>query len=278
MQLESEDPEQQQRQRSVSPILTLYLHVRQAHQEQAGSSEQQSNNVELMEMLGAMRQEMQERDNQLIVQLQLRDEYMDAKLKRRDQNLEEALRLRDEEWKSRWEIREQELSEELKAREDAFISYQLRRDSELKKIMKEREDAMEKNLLQKADAFGYLYKEHQQEIRLMIEKRDKELEGALNYMENCWNESLDMINKNLLKLYSTQGEFEGTLKFIGQRQNDLMKKMALSMEWSALNRSEEGSRFRQPQVQIIEFSPFAIGYKFEPVNLHHSHRHERRIK
>ena len=50
MQLESEAPEQQQRQRSVSLILTLSLYVRQAHQEQAGSSEHQSNNAELMEM------------------------------------------------------------------------------------------------------------------------------------------------------------------------------------------------------------------------------------
>ena len=33
---------------------------------------------------------MQERDNQLKVQLQLRDEYMDVELKRRYQNLEEA--------------------------------------------------------------------------------------------------------------------------------------------------------------------------------------------
>ena len=28
------------------------------------------------------------------------------------------------------------------------------------KIMKEREDAMEQNMSQKADAFGYLHKEH----------------------------------------------------------------------------------------------------------------------
>ena len=34
---------------------------------------------------------MQERDNQLKFQLQLKDEYMDAELKMRDQNLEEAL-------------------------------------------------------------------------------------------------------------------------------------------------------------------------------------------
>ena len=66
--------------------------------------------------------------------------------------------------------------------------------------MKEREDAMEKNLVQKADAFGYLYKEHQKEIRLLIDKMDKELEGTLNYREKYWNESLDVINNNLLIL------------------------------------------------------------------------------
>ena len=65
---------------------------------------------------------------------------------------------------------------------------------------------------------------------------------------------------------------------IGQRQNDLIKQMALSMEWSTFNKSEEVSRSKQSQVQIPEFSPSAIGYKFEPMNLHSSHRHERRRK
>ena len=49
--------------------------------------------------------------------------------------------------------------------EDAFIFQQLKRESELFKIMKEREEAMEKNMLHKAYAFGYLYKEHQKEIK-----------------------------------------------------------------------------------------------------------------
>ena len=31
-------------------------------------------------------------------------------------------------------------------------------------------------MLQKVGAFGYLYKEHQKEIKLLIEKRDKEME------------------------------------------------------------------------------------------------------
>ena len=77
---------------------------------------------------------------------------------------------------------------------------------------------------------------------------DKEIKGTLDYREKCWTESLDMIKKNLLKMYSAQGEFEGTLYYIGQRQNEMIKQFALTMEWSVLNRSEEGSRSRKPQV------------------------------
>ena len=55
-----------------------------------------------------------------------------------------------------------------------------------------------------------------------------------------------MIDNNMIKIYSTQGEFEGTLNSIGQRQSDLIKQMALSMEWSAFNISEEGNRSKQP--------------------------------
>ena len=239
----------------MSPILTFSPEVRQVHPEQAESLEPLNSNAAVLDLLKAMKQELEERDRQLKLQLQLKDEYRETELKRRDQYFEEALKHRHKEWKSRWEIREQELSEELRARENDFLSNQLRRDSKLFKIMKEREDAMEKNLLQKADAFGYLYKEHQKEIRTLIEKTDKELEGTLNYREKCCMESLDMINKNLIKMYSVQGEFEGTLNSIGQRQNEMIKQLALTMEWSVLNRSEESSKSRQPQVQIPEFSP-----------------------
>ena len=159
--------------------------MKQVHQEQAESSKPLNSNVVVLNLVKAMKQELEERDSQLKLQLQLKDEYLEAELKRIDQYLEEALKQRDEEWESRWEIRKQELSEELRAREDDFLSYQLRRDNELLKIMKEMEDAMEKNLLHKADTFGYLYKEHQKKIRTLIKKKDKELEGTLNYREKC---------------------------------------------------------------------------------------------
>ena len=58
------------------------------------------------------------------------------------------------------------------------------RDKELIKLMEAKEEEMEQNLLQKAEAFEYLYKEHQKEIKATIQKRDEELESTLNYMEN----------------------------------------------------------------------------------------------
>ena len=64
---------------------------------------------------------------------------------------------------------------------------------------------MEQNLKQNVDAFGYLYKEHQKEIKILIEKSDKDIEVTLNYREKLWTESLDMINNNLIKMYYAQG-------------------------------------------------------------------------
>ena len=56
-------------------------------------------------------------------------------------------------------------------------------------------------MLQKVDAFRYLYKEHHKEIRRLIENRDKEMESTLNFREKLWTESLDMINNKLIKMY-----------------------------------------------------------------------------
>ena len=72
------------------------------------------------------------------------------------------------------------------------------------KILEIREKEMEQNLLQKADAFGYLYKEHQKKIKVTIQKRDEEMEASLNYKDKLWTENLDMVNSNLIKMYNGQ--------------------------------------------------------------------------
>ena len=78
---------------------------------------------------------------------------------------------------------ERRIDKEPKERERAFVNDHLMRDHELIKIMEIKEKEMEKNLLQKAEAFGYLYKEYQKEIKALILKRDEELEHSLGYRD-----------------------------------------------------------------------------------------------
>ena len=121
---------------------------------------------------------------------------------------------------------------ELKERTKVFVNEQLKRDKDLLKMLEDKEKKVEKNLLQKDDAFGYLYKEHQKEIRATIHKRDEEMEDSLNYREKLWTESLDLCNSNLRNMYNAQGEFKGTLNSIGERQNVLIRSNARMLEWA----------------------------------------------
>ena len=118
---------------------------------------------------------------------------------------------------------------------------QLKRDQELIKLMEVGGKEMEHNLLQKAEAFGYLYKEHQKEIRVTIQKRDEELESILNYKEKLWTKSIDLVNQNLVKMNQAQGEFEQSLNSIGQRQSELIRQNIRMQEWYLFDMNGEGS-------------------------------------
>ena len=91
-------------------------------------------------------------------------------------------------------------------------------------------------MLQKADAFDYLYKEHKKDIRLLIEKMDKELEATLNYREKLWTESLDMINNNLIKMYSTQVSLRKLLTLLGK--DKMISLNRWHFQWRGLHSTE----------------------------------------
>ena len=67
--------------------------------------------------------------------------------------------------------------------------------------MEIREKEMEKNLLQKEEAFGYLYKEYQKENKVVILKRYEELEQPLGYRDKLWTDSIDQVNSNMIQMY-----------------------------------------------------------------------------
>ena len=87
-------------------------------------------------------------------------------------------------------MRDEALGATLKERKKAFVNYQLMRDPELIKIMEVKEKEMEKNMLQNVEAFGYLYKEYQKEIKAFIDKRNEEFEQSLSYRDKLWTDSI----------------------------------------------------------------------------------------
>ena len=137
---------------------------------------------------------------------------------------------------------------------------------------------MEKNLLQKAEAFGYLYKEYQKEIKALILKRDEELEQSLGYGDKLWIDSIDQVNSNLIKMYQAQGEFEQSLNSIRQRQNELIKQHIRTQEWYLFDKGGSGSTGKL-KPSIPKFTPSNAIYKYEPMNLKPSKsQHQRRKK
>ena len=79
VQWESPPHKQQGFQGNLSPNRNVSPNLREIHQEQAEISGHQGNNTELMKMMKSLKQEIKERDNQLKIQLQLRDEYMESR-------------------------------------------------------------------------------------------------------------------------------------------------------------------------------------------------------
>ena len=140
------------------------------------------------------------------------------------------------------------------------------RYQELIKMMEVKEMEMEQNMLQKAEAFEYLYKEHHKDIRVAIQNRDEKLESILNYKGKLWTKSIDLVNQNIMKMYQTQGEFEKSLNSIGQRKNDLIKQHIRTQEWYLFDRNRDGSTAK-PEPSIPEFTPLNASYKFEAVDL-----------
>ena len=129
---------------------------------------EESSTSKLLLLLKDMREEMRGKDEQLREELKWRDNHLDEQNKKRENILIAALQRRDDKWREELADRDRLLRVEFKEREKAFINEQLKRDLELLKILEIREKEMEMNLLQKAYAFGYLYKEHQKEIRATI--------------------------------------------------------------------------------------------------------------
>ena len=111
--------------------------------------------------------------------------------------------------------REKELLEKMKANLEAFYNNLFNRDAELLTILKNRETEMEGNMLEKIEAFKYLYQEQFKEFGRLMKERDKELEDNDVYRRKFCLEILDLINTNLSNMLSCISKLESTMNKVG---------------------------------------------------------------
>ena len=92
-----------------------------------------------MEMLRAMKKEMEERELKLERQQWIKEEFMEATARRKEQILEENWRIREEKHKEELKKQEDKMMGIIKTIMQAFYNNQFKRDAELLNIIKKKE-------------------------------------------------------------------------------------------------------------------------------------------
>ena len=125
------------------------------------------------------------------------------------------------------------------------------------------------------EGFKYLYKEQFKEFGKIMEKRDKELEMDNNYRQKLWNNSLDLVNSNLVNMHNMLTELEGTMNTLGFRHDQLITMVEYTNEY-CLSSKEEPLEKEKPDISIPKFYPSLASFNLEPPNLKTTKSYKRR--
>ena len=157
----------------VSSTYPLFPEVQEQVPAQEEGSRSREEKTEIMEMLRAMKREMEERELKWERQQHIKEEFMEAVARRKEHIWEENLRIREEEHKEELKKQEEKMMENMKTSMQAFYNNQFRRDADLLNILKQKETEMENNMMTKIDGFKHLYKEMFKEFKRLIKERDQ---------------------------------------------------------------------------------------------------------
>ena len=248
--------------------------------------------------------ELKRRDQQWEEELQRREEKSESELKRKEQKFEKELQRREERFGSEFKKKkEQEWKEELKRREEqmkevqqqqredfrkemenrdkdllkklqlsheAFYNNQFNRDNQLLGIIKERDTKQEEQTKEIVNGFKFLYMSLMKDFEKKMEGRDKVLNDNDAYRRKIWLENLDLINNNLSKFLEVMTELEKNMNTLGERQDELNKKVDLTNELAQGEQTEKENAKgkRKTEVNIPEFHPTWDTLDLDPPNIY----------
>ena len=224
--------------------------------------------------------ELKRRDQQWEEELNRKEEVYEAELKRKDQQWEEEMSRREEQIKNILEHQEEKFKKEMEERDrdllkklqlshESFYNNRYDRDSQLLKLIKERDADQEAKTKEQIKGFKFLYMSLLKDFEKKMKDRDQVLDDNDAFRRKIWLENLDLINNNLSKFLEVMTEMERKMNTLGQRQDDLNKKVDLTNELILEEQMERENdkKKKRTEMKFPKFNPNLATLDLDPPNI-----------
>ena len=102
-----------------------------------------------------------------------------------------------------------------------------------------------------------------------MKERDQDLDDKDAFRRKVWLENLDLINNNLSKFLEVMTQMERTMNTLGQRQDDLNKKVDLTNELFLEEQieRENDKKKKRTEMKFPKFNPNLATLDLDPPNI-----------
>ena len=167
------------------------------------------------------------------------------------------------------EGRDQDLLKKLQLSHESFYNNQYDRDFQLLILIKERDSNQETKTKKQIKGFKFLYMSLLKDFEKKMKERDQVLNDNDAFRRKVWLENLDLINNNLSKFLEVMIEMEHTMNTLGQRQDDLNKKVDLTNELILKEQieRENDKKKKRTEMKFPKFNPNLATLDLDPPNI-----------
>ena len=202
-------------------------------------------------------------------ELSRKEQKWEEELSRREEKIKKILEHQEEKFRKEMEERDRDLLKKLQLSHESLYNNQCDRDSQLLKLIKERDSEQEAKTKEQIKGFKFLYMSLLQDFKKKMKDRDQVLDDNDAYRRKIWLENLDLINNNLSKFLEVMTEMEHTMNTLGQRQDDLNKKVDLTNELfieEQIERENEKKK-KKTEMKFPKFNPNLATLDLDPPNI-----------
>ena len=198
-----------------------------------------------------------------------KEQKWEEELSRKEEQFKKILEHQEENFKKEMKGRDQDLLKKLQLSHESFYNNQYDRDSQLLKLIKERDAEQEAKTKEQIKGFKFLYMSLIQDFKKKMKDIDQKLDDNDAYRRKNWLENLDLINNNLSKFLEVMTEMERTMNTLGQRQDDLNRKIDLTNELVLEEQieRENDKKKKRTEMKFPKFNPNLATLDLVPPNI-----------